>query len=198
MPAAPDNPYSTNGSSANGSEEARPARRSFKTSAIVLGAILGALVTAGFLIVIGAILNREIVPPLTQEDYEAAVARWEKNGPANYDCEIEVSGNRPGVIQIQVRAKQVSSMTRDGTTPPQPRTWDYWSIDGQLETIGQELDMLADPQHAFGGGATGVPSLNARFHPQFGYPEVYRRFAPGTGQDMSWKITRFEPIAVER
>ena len=189
MPAASNNQLPTNGS--GDSIPPRPPK-SLKISAIVFGALLGAVVTVGFLIVIGALLNREIVPPLTQESYDAAVARWEKNGPTDYNCDIDVSGNRPGIIHVEVRAGQVANMTRDGETPSQRRTWDYWSVDGQLETIGQELDMLSDPRDAFGGGATALPTLNARFHPRLGYPEVYRRFVPGTQQDMSWKITRFE------
>jgi len=199
MPAAFDNHASSNGAANNGASPlreptSRKKQRRLKASVIVWGAILGAIVTAGFLLVIGVILNREIVPPLTRADYDAAVERWEKNRPTDYDCDLDVFGNRPGRIEIQVRANQVSKFMRDGRTPAQPRTWEYWTIDGQLETIGQELDMLEKPAQAFGGGASGMPSLNARFHPQLGYPEVYRRFVPGTNQDLSWKITRFEQV----
>ncbi len=167
-----------------------------KIRATVIGAILGGFVTFGFLTVIGVLLLRETVPPLTKADYQAAVDRWESKGPKDYDSDIEIQGNRPGVVHIEVRGGEVVRMTRDGATPGQRRTWDYWTIEGQLETIGQELEMASDPKTAFGGGATARPLLNARFHPELGYPEVYRRSVPGTQQDMAWTVMRFE--AVER
>ena len=36
-------------------------------------------------------------------------------------------------------------MTRDGVQPRQQRTWYDWSVPGQLETIGWELEKAADP-----------------------------------------------------
>jgi hypothetical protein len=152
------------------------------------------MVTASLLLVIGVLMFRESVPPLTAAEYQAAVERWQLKGPKNYNCDIEVYGNRPSTIHVEVRAGEVARMTRDGVEPRQRRTWDYWSVDGQLETIGEELEMAADPKHAFGGGGTAPPILNARFHPELGYPEVYRRIVPGAQQDMAWKTTHFETI----
>ena len=166
--------------------------RSKRIRTMVAGAILGAIVTAGFFFVIGVLLLRDSVPPLTEADYRAALERWETKGPKNYNCDVEVYGNRPGIVHVEVRSGHVTRMTRDGVEPRQRRTWDYWTIDGQLETIGEELEMVNDPQHAFGGGGTAPPILNAKFHPVLGYPEVYRRSVPGMQQDMAWKITRFE------
>ena len=178
----------------NPADSVNPNVRSERVRALVLGAILGGFVTFGFLIVIGVLLFRETVPPLTQADYEAAVKRWEFNGPKSYDADIEIYGNRPGVVHIEVRSGEATKMTRDGVVPRERRTWDYWTVDSQLETIGLELEMAADPKHAFGGGAAAPPVLNARFHPELGYPEVYRRSVPGAQQDMAWKITRFETV----
>lgn len=160
--------------------------------AIVGGAILGIIVTCGFLLVIGAILTREAVPLLTPADFNAAVERWEKNGPKAYDCDIEIFGNRPGTVQIEVRAGVVSRMTRDGEAPRERRTWDVWTVEGMFDTIDRELQIAADPQSALGG--TARPILSARFHLQLGYPEVFRRSVPGAQQEMAWKITRFRSL----
>jgi hypothetical protein len=168
--------------------------RAKRIRAIVTGIILGGMLTAGFVLLVGVLLFRERVPALTKADYQAAVERWQTKRPKDYNCDIEVYGNRPGAIHVEVRAGEVVRMTRDGVEPRQRRTWDYWSVDGQLETIGEELAMAADPEHAFGGGATAPPILSARFHPELGYPEIYRRIVPGTQQDVTWKITRFEPF----
>ena len=176
------------------SESADSHLKAKKIRALAIGAILGGFITFGFLIVIGVLLYRETVPPLTVADYEAAVECWESKGPKNYDSDIEIYGNRPGLVHIEVRGGEVARMTRDGVAPRERRTWDYWSVDGQLETIGQELEMAADPKTAFGRGATAQPDLNAHFHPDLGYPEVYRRSVPGAQQDMAWRVTRFETV----
>ena len=61
--------------------------------------------------------TRESRTPLTRADYDAAVERWEKHGPADYDLDIELAGNRPGKVHVEVRAGDVVYMTRDGVEP---------------------------------------------------------------------------------
>jgi hypothetical protein len=161
--------------------------------ALIAGGLLGAIVTAGFMLVIGMLLMRETVPLLTKDAYDGAVARWHAKGPANYNCDIELFGNRPGQVHVEVRGKQVVRMTRDGVEPSQRRTWEYWTVDGQLDTIEQELEMLNEPQ-PFGAPSGTHVFLYAQFDPELGYPIVYRRTVLGASLDMAWKVSKFEAI----
>src|SRR5262245_9462723 len=56
----------------------------------------------------------ERLPELTEETLEAASARWETNGPASYDMDIELRGARPGTVHVEVRDRKVTAQTRDG------------------------------------------------------------------------------------
>jgi hypothetical protein len=184
----------TDSEAARPDPDARQSRgRAEKLRALIVGAILGGFLTIGFLAVIGVLLFRQTVPPLTRAKLDAAMQQWETKGPRNYNAEIEIFGNRPGKVTIEVRSGVVTKMLRDGVAPSQRRTWDYWSINGQFETIERELELAEAPQRSFGSDAA-VPRVYALFHPELGYPQVYRRSVPGVDQEMAWKITRFEPL----
>src|ERR1700744_5288115 len=120
-----------------------------KSGRFVLGITVGALVSG--LVALGAawFLLRDTTPLLTQAAYDAAVERWDAHGPASYDLDLTLEGNRPSQIHVEVRDHQVTHMIRDGVEPRQRRTWDVWSVPGQLDTIGQELEKAADPVEGF-------------------------------------------------
>jgi uncharacterized protein DUF6174 len=157
--------------------------------ALGLGAVL--LATAAIVV----IAARQRAPRLTRALYDAAVERWEKNGPAGYDLDLELSGNRPGKIHVEVRRGEVVHMTRDGVEPRQQRTWDYWSVPGQFETIGQELDMADDPAASFGVPGASEVVMWAQFDGTYGYPRQYDRVVLGADIEVHWKVTRFHIVA---
>lgn len=179
--------------SAHAEEESQaeePARRS-RLRPLLLGALVGLAITASasFLIYVA---RGERIPRLTESDYEAAVARWEKNGPADYDLDLELAGSRPGPVHVEVRQGQVTHMTRDGVVPRQKRTWEAWSVPGQFDTIERDLEMALDPAGSFNvPGATQVVQW-AEFDPKFGYPKQYHRVVLGADFEVEWKVTRFE------
>jgi hypothetical protein len=162
---------------------ARPPR----ALAFILGTAAALIVTA----VIFFFTMRSNVPRLTSADYEAAVARWEKNGPAGYDLDLELAGSRPGKIHVEVRDGQVTHMIRDGVEPSQRRTWDYWSVPGQLDTIGDELEMAKHPAISFNLRSDTTVAMWAEFDPVFGYPRQFRRAVLGTPYEAQWTTTRF-------
>jgi hypothetical protein len=176
------------------SESQENKRSPRRIRALVVGAILGMMVTAGFLIVIGVILFREVVPPLTEADFQAALERWRGHQPKSYDCDIEIFGNRPGTVRVEVRDGVTTKMTRDGVAPRERSTWEYWTVEGQFDTIERELEMAESSKPVFGASQTARPILNARFHSELGYPEVFRRSVPGVQQEMGWKVIRFEAV----
>lgn len=167
---------------------------SSRTRPLVLGMALG-LIAALAVIAVAMIATRRNTPRLTQAAYEAAVERWKKNGPADYELDLDLSGNRPGSIHVEVRGGEVVHMTRDGVEPQQRRTWDYWSVPGQLETILQELEMARDPAGSFKmPGVTGMV-MWAEFDPKFGYPLSYDRVVLGGDFEVHWKVTRFRDLS---
>jgi hypothetical protein len=163
---------------------ARP-RRAF---AFVLGTTAALIVTA----IVFFFTMRTNVPRLTRADYEAAVARWEKNGPADYDLDLELAGNRPGKIHVEVRHGKVTHMIRDGVEPSQQRTWDYWSVPGQLDTIGEEMEMAKHPAISFNLRSDTEVVMWAEFDPVFGYPREFRRAVLGTPYEVHWTTTQFQ------
>ncbi len=170
--------------------------RRVRPAPLILGIALGLAIVL-VIVLVGAILTRDSTPRLTAADYETAVARWDANGPDSYDLDLVLTGNRPGAIHVEVRDGQVVHMTRDGVEPKQERTWYYWTVPGQFDTIGQELEMARDPADSFKSPeATGMV-MWAEFDPRFGYPLKYDRVVLGTNFEIHWHVTRFEAVAEE-
>jgi hypothetical protein len=168
------------------------AKRTIDVGGLVKGALIGVVVTAGFLLVVGVLVFRQTVPRLSQSEFDAAVKRGRQNGPANYNCDIVIFGNRPGMVQVEVRGGQVQKMMRDGMVPKARRTWDAWTVEGMFDTIERELEIVRHPEQTVGGSSP--PVLYAKFDDQSGYPEIFRRSVPGAQQDMAWEVTRFDIV----
>jgi len=159
----------------------------------VLGTLLG---LAGVVVVLAIFIfsSREKLPILTQADYDAAVERWERNKPNSYELDLELSGNRAGQIHVEVRDGEVVRMIRDGVEPKQKRTWDYWSVPGQLDTIGQELEMAKTPAASFAAPGASQVMMWAEFDAKYGYPRRYRRVVLGADFEVDWIVKRFDVL----
>lgn len=169
------------------------ARRRVRPAALVLGVLLG----LGLVVVVGLVamlVSRDTTPRLTAAAYAAAVARWDANGPASYNLDLDLSGRRPGKIHVEVRDGEVVHMTRDGVEPKQERTWYYWTVQGQFDTIGQELEMAQQPAESFESPQATNVVMWAEFDPQYGYPRKYDRVVLGTNFEIHWQVTKFEPV----
>jgi hypothetical protein len=170
------------------------AKRRLRPAALILGTTLGALaVVAGLLV--NSYLNRDRTPLLTRAAYETAAERWDEHGPASYALDLELTGNRPGKIHVEVRDGQPVQMIRDGVQPKQQRTWYYWTVPGQMDMIAEELDMAEDPAAAFDSPQASQMIIRAEFDPKYGYPRQYDRVVLGTDFEIHWKVTRFEPLS---
>ncbi len=139
------------------------------------------------------VMHRDQAPRLTRPAYDAALGVWKENGPADYDLDIELTGNRPGKIRVKVRKGEVVSMARDGVEPRQRRTWDVWSVPGMFDTLEQELDMAANPAKAFNTPSASEMIMWADFDPKLGYPKKYDRVVLGADFEVHWQVTRFAP-----
>ena len=174
-----------------------PSQRRERLRPLVLGMSLGLLATIAAVIGV-ALWTRDTGPRLTWAAYDAAVERWEKNAPADYDLDVEQSGNRSGKIHVEVRGGEVTRMTYNGIEPEQKRTWYYWSVLGQFDTIGQELEMARDPGAAFHDSSASHMVMWTEFDPEFGYPKKYDRAVLGADFEVHWRVTRFNPLGGQK
>lgn len=157
---------------------------------VAAGLAIGAL--AGFAALTWSF--RESAPLVTEETLAEAEARWRTHGPKSYRIDLTLGGTQSGRIEVEVRDGQVTHMTRDGRTPNQRRTWEYWSIPNQFEMIRQDLASRKSPQKAFGVTSPEQVTLRAEFDPEFGYPRLYRRSVSGGSYDVEWRNERFESL----
>ena len=175
---------------ANGPSTPPPRRRS-RAPAVALGVLLGVAVAAGGMFALSIAHRGEQMPRITRQDLEAAARRWDEHGPASYDMDISIGGRRPGPVYIEVRGGRVTRMTRDGVVPSQPRTWEYWTVPGQFDTIRQDFDSAETPG-GFGVLAVTETIFRAEFDPRYGYPRRYERTVLGTNLDVDWTVTSFK------
>ncbi len=181
-------------------ESTAPARASESRSFRRRYPLAFGLVVGGGIAILGAILLLIAIvivrrpAQLTNAEYRAAAARWEAHGPANYNLDLELTGRRPGTIHVEVRDGEATRMTRDGVQPKQERTWYYWSVPGQFDTIEQELEMAKDPAVSYGAAGAAQVALWAQFDPRYGYPTQFDRIVLGADLEIHWKVTRFEAL----
>jgi hypothetical protein len=170
-----------------------PRRRRFRPAALATGVALGvAVALIGILIMLFA-TRGERIPEVTLDELDAAERRWNERGPASYRMNIAVGGRQPGPVEIEVHEGRVTRMTRDGVTPSQQRTWEYWTTPEQFETIRQDIDS-AHREGGFGAPPGTKTILRASFDPQYGYPRHYQRMVLGTDLNLDWSVISFEAL----
>lgn len=174
-------------------ERSEGRRPRLQARGLVVGFMVGSII-ALVATVTGIILMRRPLPTVTLDDVDAAIQRWDANAPAKYQMTIEIGGNRPGTVHIVVENDTVVSMTRDGRTPSQQRTWAYWTVPGQFDTILQDFDSAEDPVAGFGAAADSTTVLRGKFDPEFGYPLAYERIVLGEQLDVRWDVTEFQVL----
>jgi hypothetical protein len=132
----------------------------------------------------------ERLPELTEAQLQAAMERWQKNGPASYDLDVELRGAQPGHVHVEVRQHEIENETRDGRTPGR-WTWDTWSVPGLFDTLSQDLGIAENPEGQIQAAQGTKWRLQCEFDPQFGYPKQYHRLVTG-GPEVFWHVTAFE------
>ncbi len=171
-------------------------RRRLTVKAVLLGTLLGVVLT---LVALGIWLwvHRDPMPVLTIEALENARRLWDEHGVADYDLDLEISGDRPASVRVQVRRGEVAALTHNGITPKARKTWASWSVDGLLDQMEAELTGSAAEKAGVEERERSPAVLRAEFDPYYGYPSVFRRLATGSGggtsSDSRWEVTRFEP-----
>lgn len=135
------------------------------------------------------------LPELTEEALAAAESCWEAANLSDYRLRVRIEGRQPGDVELTVAGGEVTAMTRDGRTPTQRRTWDYWTVPAQFDTIRQDMASAEDASGGFGAPPGSKAILRAEFDPQYGYPVRYQRHVLGTPLNVEWKTEAFEPLS---
>jgi hypothetical protein len=189
MAANSDNSAATMADPAGTSAASPVATFKVTQAAAILGAFV--LIIGGVILLLQLFVARRL-PEMTEARFDAAQALWEKNGPANYDMDINITGAQPGVVNIQVRDGKPTAMTRDGVAPEE-RTWSAWSVTGMFKTLTEEFAIKDDPTHKGQGEPGAEVWLRCEFDSEFGYPRIYQRLMTGGGPQIEWHVTKFEP-----
>jgi hypothetical protein len=150
-----------------------------------LAAGLGAVFGLACVALLWVFSFRDPLPPVTVRDFEAAQQRWRENGPESYDMEVEVLGPQPAVYRVEVRGGEPSAAFRNGRPLTQRRTWATWSVPGMFDTQASDFRHVARIEAGTADETTPRLSLYGIYHPQYGYPERYRRIMLGQGQEES-------------
>src|SRR5438552_1606351 len=85
--------------------------------ALLIGAVLGVLLTSAGLLT-WFWLHRDRTPPVTTESLEMARQRWQESHVSDYDLEVQQSGQWEGIIHTKVRGGVIVEHTNNGRTPP--------------------------------------------------------------------------------
>jgi hypothetical protein len=134
----------------------------------------------------------ERLPELNVERLEAARATWEQAGPRSYDLDLEIQGERPGPVHVEVRGGEVTEVTINGRAPS-PHTRHTWTVEGQFHTLEQELLLAEDPVHQMQIKIGASLRLRCEFDAKYGFPRAYQRTVSGGGPDVFWRVTSFIP-----
>jgi len=139
--------------------------------------------------------RRPAWPELTASRLRDAEQRWHAAGAVDYNLRLELGESQAGQIELEVRRGQVTKLLRDGRAPTERRTWDVWSVPGQFEMLGRELEMASDPAGQAGAEPGTRLLLDAEFDAELGYPIHFRRLVLGHGlPDVAWDVTHFEIV----
>ena len=143
--------------------------------------------------------------PVTRERLTAARERWKSANISSYDLDLETTGAQTGLYHIEVRGGQLAKITRNGQSM-NPADGDYWTVDGWLQAIEEDLDNAEKPQ-ADDAASHCQYWLRVRYHTTLGYPLRYireqkqpsRRTATGlevsgNSQGVQMRVSRLEVI----
>jgi hypothetical protein len=128
------------------------------------------------------------IPLLTDEAFDAARRRWNRNRVTDYEIEITVTGRQPSIYSVRVRDGVPVSAERNGALLPQRRVWTTWTVDGMFQTI--QSDIRSRRRRSSGDTKAPELLLRAQFDETLGIPLRYVRVQLGQSMDVSWKVTR--------
>jgi hypothetical protein len=179
------------GGNAAGNELPRAASHNdrFPVRSLLIGLLTFGAVLIVLFVVLEVFVARRI-PELTSERLAAAHELWQQKGPPSYDLDIQIEGERPGPVHVEVRHGEVVAVKLDGRTPS-AWTWETWTVAGQFDTLERELLVAEDPVHQLSADVGTSWRLRCEFDPIYGFPRRYQRTVFGGQPDVFWRVTEF-------
>lgn len=132
---------------------------------------------------------------LNADGLEAARAKWERAGIADYDLHLTVNttGSDEQAFVSTVRHGRVSDLLLNGK-PSTSRQKDDYSVEGLFSTLARELELSSGEKNGF-NSQSGGNLLRVTFDEKNGFVRRYLRSIGGTGRTTEIRIIRFEPHA---
>lgn len=144
----------------------------------LVGGSVGLLVALGITFAL-----RPRTPSLTATALAGAEQRWRDAQVRDYDLELEVMGAQPARYAVEVRGGEAISAERNGIAVSQRRVWETWTVPGMFDTLASDVATLEK---------TDSLVVRCTFDERTGVPTSYQRVEMGTGQQVEWKVTRFD------
>jgi hypothetical protein len=154
--------------------------------------IFGLVALLVVVLAVGRSMISRRIPELTDARLDAAIQRWNSQGPEDYRLKVKIEGLRPGDVSVEVQHGEVVKMTRDGRSPAQRRTWDVWSVPGMFDMIEREMELAEDPAGEMDLAQGTRLWLRCEFDSRYGYPVEFHRAVFGGGPEVYWRVVRFE------
>ena len=131
----------------------------------------------------------ESLPAATQAELAEAIAKWDREGPANYDITVRTTGRRSATYVVEVRNGRAQSASLDGRPVTQSRLYSVWSVPGMFNTLQREFELEQAATQRMEGAPQQV-RMYCRWNPTYGYPQSYFREAQGSNS-IGWEVLDF-------
>jgi len=178
----------------NSNEQASSKVKAQRLLARIIGICLGVLCSS---IAVGAywyFAARTTAPHVTADRLSEAIAVWENAAPESYDIEVRLVTTQTETHRVQVRDGEVAGYWRNGTPMNKRRTIETWTVPGMFSTIERDVENVVQVERGESDANTPQLTLWGTFHPQYGFPQTYRRIQWGSDTDVSWQVVQFEVV----
>ena len=135
-------------------------------------------------------------PTLTPAIFYRQQDHSKGNKIPSYDIEVNVMGPQAAVYRVEVREGEAIAAWRNGKPLTSQRTFGTWSIPGMFATISRDVEAI---ERSVQEHKQPPLILRAAFHPEYNFPEHYRRIDNGSqkGGDsitVAWDVTLFRLV----
>lgn len=137
-------------------------------------------------LVIGLLLIREPMAPLTAENLAAARRRWHATGITTYSIRYKLNAD---LYEVVVEDRIVSSARVNGQ-PPTSTDWRSFTVEGLFRVLEMELENITAPGGAMAAQKNAILA-RVRFHHGLGYVQRYLRGSGGMGRPASIQVLEF-------
>ena len=165
----------------------------------VWGGLLGLLLVGMIALLIARWKLADPTPNVDVDRLKVAFAKWEANGPEDYDIEIKVAGNPERNYLVEVRQHEAVAAFINGSPLRQRRTFATFSVLGMFATIERDLQSNEPlDSSSLSAFRSGELTMRGEFDPVLGFPRRYQCTQAGTNWSMKWEVIRLEKVVDDK